>query len=547
MQPSSSAAAVLRSGVVRKRVTPSGARVVKPGFWPQRQVSLYADRLDWCEPGTAAQKGSWQLQSTSVVEAHATNPRKLKVVTEDGAVLRIECQSTAERDAWVEAISRAVAAAPFAVVAGEPVENRPGYSESISTLFDAFPDVELPIIHETLSACGGDAAAAFDHLLELMRTRELGPLKECVVCLSEPRATRFDCGHACCCADCAAVLLAAREPRCPNCRALIRSTSSGPDAAGVEVARQPTFEPPSGRPPPRAAPRSTAAPSAAASSASAASAASSSSSSAASSSCCSSSSSSAPAAGSRPGDRAGGAAPAAPPPQRLDFLELYLDRRRRVRMWRARLFSRCGCSARAWAVANQLLLLALLVLAIGTVNGLLMDASRLDGAALFWPAPPPAPPATPPPPPSPPSPPVPPSAPDAASPPPSPPLPPTPPSPLPSPPPFDVLAFLLGWLGTRVVDGLTCVLGALLARCALGIRQRPQSRVCDDITASIEVVFHQLMLFALGFVSSAVAGMLYIHNSIVALGAGWVLMALIARASPEKYVVSGRVFGRDLL
>ena len=209
-------------------------------------------------------------------------------------------------------------------------------------------------------------------------------------------------------------------------------------------------------------------------------------------------------------------------------------------MWRARLFSRCGCSARAWAVANQLLLLALLVLAIGTVNGLLMDASRLDGAALFWPAPPP-------PPPSPPSPPVPPSAPDAASPPPSPPLPPTPPSPLPSPPPFDVLGFLLGWLGTRVVDGLTCVLGALLARCALGIRQRPQSRVCDDITASIEVVFHQLMLFALGFVSSAVAGMLYIHNSIVALGAGWVLMALIARASPEKYVVSGRVFGRDLL
>ena len=87
----------------------------------------------------------------------------------------------------------------------------------------------------------------------------------------------------------------------------------------------------------------------------------------------------------------------------------------------------------------------------------------------------------------------------------------------------------------------------LLARCAHGIRQRPQRRVCDDLISGIEMAIHQLLLFALGFVSSAVAGMPYLHNSIVALGAGWVLMLMIARASPERYVVSGRVFGRDLL
>ena len=67
----------------------------------------------------------------------------------------------------------------------------------------------------------------------------------CVVCLSAPRETRFDCGHACCCAACSAVILAetsARGPLCPNCRAQISGARSGPDAGGVEIARQPTFE-----------------------------------------------------------------------------------------------------------------------------------------------------------------------------------------------------------------------------------------------------------------------------------------------------------------
>eukprot|EP00964_Phaeocystis_antarctica_P121345 scaffold85016_cov71-Phaeocystis_antarctica.AAC.2 len=69
--------------------------------------------------------------------------------------------------------------------------------------------------------------------------------RRCVVCLSAPRETRFDCGHACCCAACSAVILAetsARGPLCPNCRAQISGARSGPDAGGVEIARQPTFE-----------------------------------------------------------------------------------------------------------------------------------------------------------------------------------------------------------------------------------------------------------------------------------------------------------------
>ena len=51
-------------------------------------------------------------------------------------------------------------------------------------------------------------------------------VKECVICMANPRAARFGCGHAFCCADCAdeLVMLVKRARGgdvCPTCRCAI--------------------------------------------------------------------------------------------------------------------------------------------------------------------------------------------------------------------------------------------------------------------------------------------------------------------------------------
>ena len=75
----------------------------------------------------------------------------------------------------------------------------------------------------------------------------------CIVCLDKPRATRFGCGHACCCNDCARTLKAMpsialpngeRVPQavCPTCRAPIVWIAK--DLIGaVPIAKQKTFDP----------------------------------------------------------------------------------------------------------------------------------------------------------------------------------------------------------------------------------------------------------------------------------------------------------------
>ena len=61
--------------------------------------------------------------------------------------------------------------------------------------------------------------------------------RECVVCLSEPRATRFaPCGHATCCMDCAHSLLHSRQP-CPTCRAPVHTIAE----CGSHIGTQDTF------------------------------------------------------------------------------------------------------------------------------------------------------------------------------------------------------------------------------------------------------------------------------------------------------------------
>jgi hypothetical protein len=50
---------------------------------------------------------------------------------------------------------------------------------------------------------------------------------ECIVCMAEPRAVRFVCGHCTCCEACANNLVA-RGASCPSCRCRIRIVERGP-------------------------------------------------------------------------------------------------------------------------------------------------------------------------------------------------------------------------------------------------------------------------------------------------------------------------------
>ena len=103
--------------------------------------------------------------------------------------------------------------------------------------------MEHVIITEVLSANSGDHEATSNQLRAIVGTNRLPPLKDCVICLCEPREVRFNCGHACCCSACTAHLQAMGDPRCPNCRAPITFSIAGGNAEGVPIARQPTFEP----------------------------------------------------------------------------------------------------------------------------------------------------------------------------------------------------------------------------------------------------------------------------------------------------------------
>ena len=64
--------------------------------------------------------------------------------------------------------------------------------------------------------------------------------RECVICLSEPRDTRFGCGHSVCCGSCASRLRAqgARVGVCPVCRLPIHRIAD----RGSHLALAPTFE-----------------------------------------------------------------------------------------------------------------------------------------------------------------------------------------------------------------------------------------------------------------------------------------------------------------
>ena len=123
-----------------------------------------------------------------------------------------------------------------------PTQSPPNRKANFELLTAQFPDVEPAIVMAVLEACENDEEMATERLFEMMGTNDLPPIKECVICLDQPRETRFSCGHACCCFDCANYLLGAANAVCPTCRSPVSTITSGPNADGVPIARQPTFE-----------------------------------------------------------------------------------------------------------------------------------------------------------------------------------------------------------------------------------------------------------------------------------------------------------------
>ena len=149
------------ASVVRKRLVKPGTRA-KPGAWAQRRLELHASPLAllWFEPharneDTAAElwqrlpRGTLPLAAAARVEPHpgtAPNHRRQLMVHQgeggDGGVLRLECATADERDAWVDAIGRALTARAASATAAT--------DGAVAALYEAFPDVETPLIAEVL-------------------------------------------------------------------------------------------------------------------------------------------------------------------------------------------------------------------------------------------------------------------------------------------------------------------------------------------------------------------------------------------------------------
>ena len=47
--------------------------------------------------------------------------------------------------------------------------------------------------------------------------------------------------------------------------------------------------------------------------------------------------------------------------------------------------------------------------------------------------------------------------------------------------------------------------------------------------------------------TSAVSELFGLHNWAIGLGLGWACTLAVARSRPDRYVVEGRIFGRDML
>lgn len=215
-----------RSDLVRKHLSRAGYWQGPPGYWPTRILELHRDRLLWrvpaetrpsfhsffssCSSSTSTSTtdpsaegevdgiaNAFYLRS-AILHVHPTSGKKLTLRSPSGDVLRIEFADNAHRDEWATAMSVAIGqlegdglesprlattTSPITPISAEAVQRDgdAGNLTSLGELKAMFPDVEESLVLQVMHTCHGDASAAANELIQMMRERELGPLKECTV------------------------------------------------------------------------------------------------------------------------------------------------------------------------------------------------------------------------------------------------------------------------------------------------------------------------------------------------------------------------------
>eukprot|EP00908_Phaeocystis_cordata_P021709 Transcript_410.p1 GENE.Transcript_410~~Transcript_410.p1 ORF type:complete len:135 (+),score=28.09 Transcript_410:58-405(+) len=109
---------------------------------------------------------------------------------------------------------------------------------------------------------------------------------------------------------------------------------------------------------------------------------------------------------------------------------------------------------------------------------------------------------------------------------------------------------MIEWAGSRLLDGLTTVAGALIAMCVHGIRPRTflgtRNAGCVEELLCCICFGHGLFLFIVGFALGALCALIGLHNGLALFALGWWLMLMIAGACSTCFSMESRRFGRQM-
>ena len=121
---------------------------------------------------------------------------------------------------------------------------------------------------------------------------------------------------------------------------------------------------------------------------------------------------------------------------------------------------------------------------------------------------------------------------------------------------------MIEWAGSRLLDGLTTIAGALIAMCVHGIRPRTflgtgnagcveELLCCIPCIASVMASYYVvtrlgLFLFMVGFALGALGALIGLHNGLAFFALGWWLMLMIAGACSACFSMESRRFGRQM-
>ena len=134
---------------------------------------------------------------------------------------------------WSEAVSTGLLMIVCGLTSSEDKEDRMPVPEALE-LIEALLALAIPVVGEQLDDRMPTPVAAPPPQGHAAEERL------CVICEAVPRAVRFRCGHAMCCAACV-TLLRARDGLCPQCRQPIGAGEQAHAEIGAHIAHAPTF------------------------------------------------------------------------------------------------------------------------------------------------------------------------------------------------------------------------------------------------------------------------------------------------------------------